>query len=491
MSDAAVHRDELGEALGFRQDEQTGTWWGRCPQCSADRASVGLKSLACTECGPMTLELVKAQFGGLIDESPRVIRASDVEPEVVRWLWRSRLPFGKLSGLVGDPGLGKSTVALDIAARLTLGATMPDETLATGPANVLVLSAEDGLGDTIVPRLEAAGANLHRVIFLPDKDKAGELLPHRTIPAAIGEIEAVVEAEQIRLVLLDPLGAFLPAGINSWNDAAVRGALAPLAAMAERTGAAVWIVAHLNKAASQSAIYRVGGSIGIVAALRSVLVVAKDPDDDDRRVLASLKANLAHMPASLAFTLAAEDNGAVHVGWHGESKLGVEQLLAVRTNAEDRTAIDEAADFVTGILAEGPRWATDVQADAKSLDIAERTLTRAKKRLGVRSQKSGPDGGWLWSLPAEDVQGDAKGAYRKTLAALGEESPESPHDYSVSSKEANVAVLGDQGGQVAAEGGQAGALREKRSTERFSGTTGPEGGQPGHIEHLRREVLEL
>jgi RecA-family ATPase len=421
-----------------------------------------------------------------------VIRASEVEPEVVAWLWSGRVPFGKLTGLVGDPGLGKSTVALDIVARLSVGAAMPDG-IALEPATSLVLSAEDGIADTLVPRLLAAGADTDRVLFMLDTDEAETPLPPRTIPDAIPEIEAVVEEHGVRLVVIDPLGAFLAAGINSWADTAVRGALAPLAAMAERTGAAVLIVAHLNKAASQSAIYRVGGSIGIVAAMRSVILVAKDPDDDDGRVLAPLKANLARSAPSLAFSLTAEDNAAVSVNWHGESDHGAEQLLAAQTQAVHRTKIDEAEAFLRDALAKGPRPATQMEAKAKSLGITIRTLTRAKKNVGVESRKSDSefDGGWDWWLATEEGQADTKVAHMQSVATFGEEEPTNPHESSLFPKEAKAAPLGDHGDQVEPEGGQSGTLQEKRSREWVSGVPDPEGGHAGDIGHASREVLDL
>lgn len=330
---------------------------------------------------------------------------SEVQSERVSWLWPGRIPFGKLTVLDGDPGLGKSALTVDLAARVSVGRPWPDKT-PINAAGVVLLNAEDGLADTIRPRLEAAGANLDRVLALatvPDGDSERLL----SIPEDLPIIKRGIERVGAALVVVDPLMAFLSGDVNGHRDQDVRRALAPLAILAEETGAAVVVVRHLNKATGGAAIYRGGGSIGIVGAARSALLVAKDPEDEDRRVLAPLKANLGPPAPSLAFSLEEAANGAVRVEFRGETRHGAEALLAAPSDPEERSALDEAREFLADALKDGPVGAVEVKKDAQKADVKDATLRRAKTTLGVRSRKE-PDGLWSWSLPSET--GEKQGA---------------------------------------------------------------------------------
>jgi len=321
-----------------------------------------------------------------------------VRGERVTWLWPGRLPLGKLSILDGDPGLGKSLLTLDLAARVSTGARMPDGAPGIeGGAGVVLLSAEDGLGDTIRPRLEAAGADLERVVAvteMPTDD--GPRLPE--LPEDVLAVEQVVRDTGARLVVVDPLMAYLAGGVNANRDHDVRRALAPLAAMAARTGAAVLVVRHLNKGGSAGGnpIYRGGGSIGIIGAARSGLLVARDPDDPDRRILAVTKANLAAPVPALRWRLVDGPDGLV-AEWLGASEHTAATLMA-EPEGDERTARDEAAEWLRDVLRDGPQPAAEVKRRARADGIADRTLDRAKARLGVRAAKAGMAGGWTWSL---------------------------------------------------------------------------------------------
>ena len=224
------------------------------------------------------------------------------------------------------------------------------------------------------------------------------------IPDDLAVIEAAVERVGAVLVVVDPLMAFLSGEANSHRDQDVRRALAPLARLAERTGAAVVVVRHLNKTAGGNALYRGGGSIGIVGAARSGLLIAKHPEDDGRQVLASVKSNLAAPAPSLVFGLEPAENGAVRVSWKGESTLDASALLSAPTDPEERSVLQEAKDLLRDVLSEGLVPASEVKQEARSADISERTLKTAKRELGVvtrREGEAGKRGGgrWVWELP--------------------------------------------------------------------------------------------
>jgi hypothetical protein len=222
-------------------------------------------------------ELERYLKDGLRDGLGKVgISLADVEPQRVEWLWKGRIPLGKLTVIDGDPGTGKSAMVNDIVARISAGRAMPDNSPAEVGGAVL-LNAEDGLSDTVRPRLEAAGADLQRVLALattPDKDGIERLL---SLPEDIPVLRRGVEQVGARLVVVDPLMAFLSGSVDSHRDQDVRRALAPLARLAEETGAAVVAVRHLTKTEGSNPLYRGGGSIGIVGAARSALLVAKAP----------------------------------------------------------------------------------------------------------------------------------------------------------------------------------------------------------------------
>ncbi len=350
--------------------------------------------------------------GGIV-----AVRVADVKAERVRWLWPKRLPLGKLVVLDGDPGLGKSTLTLDIAARVTRGAKMPDSDEERPPAAVLIASLEDDVADTIRPRLEAAGADLQRVFDVRTvRGRAQERL--LVLPDDVQAIEAAIVQHGAALVVIDPVMAILSGQTDAHRDQDVRGALAPLAAVAARTGACIVIVRHLNKSAGGSAIYRGGGSIGIIGAARAGLLVARNPDDPTSadRVFAVTKSNLGPEAPSLAFRLVpVPEHDVARVEWLGESKHSAEDLVAVHKGGTSPR--NTAEDFLREMLADGPVPALDVLKAAAAEDIATRTVYRAKKALGVLSKKDGMDGGWRWRLPES---GDAEDRHDSTkMANLG------------------------------------------------------------------------
>ena len=350
------------------------------------------------------------------------ILLSEVVPERVRWLWDGRIALGKLNLVDGDPGTGKSAMTTDLAARVTVGEPWPDGA-ECHVGGVVILSAEDGLADTIRPRFDAAGGDASKAVAVSTVADAEGNERQIAIPDDLHVIEAAIERVGAVLVVIDPLMAFLPGDVNSHRDQDVRRALAPLARLAERTGAAVVVIRHLNKGAGGNALYRGGGSIGIVGAARSGLLIAKHPEDDGRRVLASIKSNLAAPAPSLVFGLSSTESGAVQVDWKGESDLDAAALLSAPADHEERSALSEAQEFLRKVLAEGPEPASEVKREADSAGISKRTLDRARQSLGVASEREGEPGKrgggtWYWSLPGIKVAnpefGNLNGATDRT-----------------------------------------------------------------------------
>jgi len=331
----------------------------------------------------------------------RLVLLSTVKPERISWLWPGRVPLGKLTLFDGDPGLGKSTLALDLAARISEGREMPDGTESDldGPAGTVLLTAEDGLADTVRPRLDAAESDCTRIValrFVVNADGKQQLPTVRDIDA----IEEAITLVGARLIVFDPLVAYLGKA-DSHKDQQVRAALADLADLADRTHAAVIAIRHLRKSSAEQAMYRGGGSIAMIAAARAAHLIAPDPDDpEERRILAPLKMNLARPSPSLAFVLHGLGDVA-RIVWQGESDHTAEDLLgSSRTRA--RPALEEAADFLRTALEQGPRPMRELLLEAQAMGIAEVTVRRAKSELGVESNKEDFEGGWTWELADEE-----------------------------------------------------------------------------------------
>src|SRR5215208_1406771 len=344
---------------------------------------------------------------------------ADVSAESVEWLWERRIPLGKITVLDGDPDNGKSVLTTDLAARVTTGRPMPYGFGKTFPqAGVVILSAEDGVGDTIRPRLDAAGGDPSKVVILGNDDPFG-------IPEDLPKLSRAIKRVGAKLVIVDPIMAFLGENINSNSDKDVRSALKPLKQLAERTGAAIVIVRHLNKSPGGNVLYRGGGSIGIIGAARSGLVVGPHPTDEGLRVLASQKHNLSTPPESLAYQVTSAPNNpdAAVIVYKGVTEMNAKDILKPQVEEQERSVMDEAKDFLREILASGEKPAAEVKSEAESVGVAWGTLKRAKVALGVNPVKRGTV--WYWSLPPDDD--DSAGSVDSSPAS-GSHDPVDPLD---------------------------------------------------------------
>lgn len=352
------------------------------------------------------------QGAGPQPDGAYALALSQVDREEVTFLWPGRIPYGMLTLLVGDPGLGKSLLTIQIGAEVSRAG-----------GGVLLLNAEDHAGATIRPRAEAAGADLDRLHIVGERrDGLAEGL---ILPDGTEALDRLVVAHDARLVVVDPLSAHLGGSVNSWRDQSVRLALAPLHRIAERRGCAVLVVAHLNKGAGVDPLYRTGGSMGIPAAVRSALLLACDPDDPDgdRRVLAHFKSNVAELSGSLLCRV--ETVGATAtLSVVGSSEIRAGELLTA-PEGTPRTKRERAEALLCRLLRGGPLPAVQIRDAAEAAGISWRTIEAAKSNLGIQTRKQGGrfGGGWHWSLPEppEGRKVDPPG-----LAAFAETATPSP-----------------------------------------------------------------
>lgn len=367
---------------------------------------------------PSTLRQDEFPYGESDQQSRVVItRLADVTSTTIRWLWRSRIPLGKLTVLDGDPGLGKSLISLDIAARLSTARPMPDGTKSdlADPAGVVLCTVEDDLGDTVRPRLEAAGADLSRIVHIKavhdgDSERMLTLRDLDSIREAISRVSA-------KLVIIDPLMAYLPGKADAHRDQDVRSVLAPLAVMAAELGVAILVIRHLNKAPGGNPLYRGGGSIGVIAAARSGLLVTKDPEDGERCSLAVTKSNLAKLPLALAYRVTENAAKIPSIVWEGATEYTANMLLTVQGKGKGRSALDEAKDFLREVRAEGPVSTEVVQQQAAQAGIANRPLKRARADLGIEAKRVGrpweEEQRWDMSLPSKEAKSAEEGQQKK------------------------------------------------------------------------------
>ena len=320
---------------------------------------------------------------------------SKINPECVDWLWQDRVAIGKLTIVSGDPGLGKTFILLDIAARISTGREFPDGAKCDW-GKVIILTAEDGAGDTIRPRLDAMSANVGDVFHFEGISNGTDDLDFFQLDQHLAELNsAISELENVRLVVIDPISAYM-GKCDSHNNTDVRRVLAPLARLAEEQQSAVVAISHLTKASAQSkAIYRTMGSLAFVAAARAAWGVIKDPEDDSRRLFLPIKNNLAES-SGLAYRI---EEGRVE--WEPDPvTVSIDDLEDAGADERPKT---EAKAWLLAKLKDGPVPATDILKAAKADGISKRTLERAKKELGVKSEQTAE--GWMWFPPQKLVIG--------------------------------------------------------------------------------------
>ena len=310
----------------------------------------------------------------------KIINLEDVEVQQVNWLWYPYIPFGKITIIQGDPGDGKTTLALRLAALLSQGEKLPEDSSEREPINIIYQTAEDGIADTVKPRLIDAGADCSRIRIIDETDCALSMLDDR--------IEQALIETAAKVLILDPIQSYVGANINMNTANEVRSVMSAIGKLAEKYNCAVLLIGHMNKGNAKSS-YRGLGSIDFQAAARSVLIVGRLKDNEEFRVVAHGKSSLAPEGDPIAFEL----NKETGFKWLGHYDISLDDLLS---GVGNKSKTQQAESLLLELLEGSPKKQSFILNKATALGISKRTLDEAKKNLDVKSVKE--NGYWYWKL---------------------------------------------------------------------------------------------
>jgi len=317
----------------------------------------------------------------------KMIKMSDIEAQEIEWLWYPYIAYGKLAIVQGDPGDGKTTLILNLAAKLTKGEGLDENMKVMGPMNVIYQTAEDGLADTVKPRLLQAGADCEKVLVIDESEKSLSMLDER--------IEEALIKTGARVLILDPIQAYLGSCTDMNRANEVRNMTKRLAALAEKYKCAIILIGHMNKAAGNKAAYRGMGSIDFYAVARSVLLVGRVEGEPNIRAMVQIKNNLAEFGHAKAFRLSEEG-----FRWLGDYEITADEVLG--GYAPKINKLEQAKDLLRELSKELEKVESNSIYDmAKEQNISKRTLENAKREMGIRAKRE--NGSWYWPLDREKL----------------------------------------------------------------------------------------
>ena len=312
----------------------------------------------------------------------QMIKMSEVQSQEVSWLWYPFIPYGKLTIIQGDPGDGKTTLVLNIAAWLSKGKGLDSEMKLSEPVNVIYQSAEDGLADTVKPRLELAGADCERILVIDEKEKSLSMVDER--------LEKAIVQTKARMLILDPIQAYLGGGMDMNRANEARDMTKKLGALAEKHQCAIVLIGHMNKAAGNKAAYRGMGSIDFFAVARSVLLVGRVEGEPNIRAVVQIKNNLAAFGHPKAFALS-EDG----FQWLGDYEITADEVLGGIVPKANK--MEQAKRLLRELaLTTDAIQSNEIFDMADEQGISKRTLENAKREFGIRAKKI--NNSWYWEL---------------------------------------------------------------------------------------------
>lgn len=312
----------------------------------------------------------------------KLIKMSEVQAQEIEWLWYPFIPYGKLTIIQGDPGDGKTTLVLNIAAKLSKGIGIDEAMQVTSPMNIIYQTAEDGLADTVKPRLETAGAQCERIAVIDESEKSLSMVDER--------LEEAIIRTNAKLLILDPIQAYLGGGMDMNRANEARDMTKKLGFLAEKYNCAIVLIGHMNKASGNKAAYRGMGSIDFFAVARSVLLVGRVEGKPNTRAVAQIKNNLAPFGHSKAFEL--EEGG---FRWLGDYEITADEMLG--GFAPKVNKLEQAKQLLRELSeTHSAMQSSEIFSLAEEEGISKRTLENAKKELNIRAKKT--NNSWYWEL---------------------------------------------------------------------------------------------
>ncbi|MEQ8174755.1 MAG: AAA family ATPase [Syntrophomonadaceae bacterium] len=344
---------------------------------------------------------------------PVITCLDDIEAEEVAWLWPGYIALRKICLVEGDPSHGKTWVTLAIAAAISQGWPLPDQDTGINqqtelePASVIYMTAEDGLSDTIKPRMINLGADCDKIYVIEGQRQGDKEME----PVTMQDLDILRQAmEQVKpaLLIIDPLQGFLGAGVDMHRANETRPVLTGILRLAEEFNCAVVIIRHLNKSSGGKAAYRGMGSIDFTATARTVLLVGKDPDDPHKRIVIPTKCNVGAEGVPVAFTLTPEEG----FRWAGKADRTAEDLLYPQAKEDDgneKGKVDEAQDFLEDILQDGPVSSNEIFSKAGKAGISKASIRRAKELLNIQAYREpgkGREAAWMWRIRSSNISNE-------------------------------------------------------------------------------------
>ena len=312
----------------------------------------------------------------------KIIKMSEIESQEIEWLWFPFIPYGKLTIIQGDPGDGKTTLVLNLAAKLSKGEALDKDMDIKEPIIVIYQTAEDGLADTVKPRLELAGADCEQIIVIDESDKSLSMADER--------LEEAIQTTGAKLLILDPIQAYLGGGMDMNRANEARDMTKKLGALAEKYKCAIVLIGHMNKASGNKAAYRGMGSIDFFAVARSVLLVGRIEGEPNVRAVVQIKNNLAAFGHPKAFALS-----EAGFRWLGDYDITADEILG--GIAPKANKLEQAKQLLRKLAETSDAVQSNEIFDmAEEQGISKRTLESAKKELGIRAKKI--NNSWYWEL---------------------------------------------------------------------------------------------
>ena len=312
----------------------------------------------------------------------KIIKMSEIQSQEIEWLWFPFIPYGKLTIIQGDPGDGKTTLVLNLAAKLSKGEALDKDMDIKEPIIVIYQTAEDGLADTVKPRLELAGADCEQIIVIDESDKSLSMADER--------LEEAIQTTGAKLLILDPIQAYLGGGMDMNRANEARDMTKKLGALAEKYKCAIVLIGHMNKASGNKAAYRGMGSIDFFAVARSVLLVGRIEGEPNIRAVVQIKNNLAAFGHPKAFALS-----EAGFRWLGDYDITADEILG--GIAPKANKLEQAKQLLRKLAETSDAVQSNEIFDmAEEQGISKRTLESAKKELGIRAKKI--NNSWYWEL---------------------------------------------------------------------------------------------